>query len=178
MVLRNGTSVIDQARVLLAAARAEAGELDAERQALIADREREIAEVRERFGERLRALDERRKLAGRLEYALDPNASRGGPKRKRTPKPGTDERKPRAWTPAQDKLDGIIRAIAAGEANTVTSIAEVLDVSHTTVKYGLDAMRETGLIRLAGQNDNSAALWALTREGVARADELNGVGAV
>lgn len=161
-------SVEDRARALLADARVEIIDLENRKAALNDERDEAIRQVREEFARKAHSINAELAMIRRLERALDPDIAARmtqGP-RSRRPTP-----KERNWTPAQDQQDAVLRALADGH-EIVSSIADQVDVSHTTVKYSLDAMRESGLVRLAGQGANNARLYRPTPKGEQRLAEL------
>lgn len=157
----------ERARALLDEGRVEIQRLDARHAELVKNRDAEVARVRERYAGQLAEIADERKVLARLERALDPQAAKPSPRRSR----GEEQTAPRAWTPKQEQLDAILAALGEG-IETVPAVTGRIDASSTTAKYGIDALREQGLVRLAGMGRNNVRLYRLTPPGRARLAEL------
>jgi hypothetical protein len=77
------------------------------------------------------------------------SALRSGTPRKQAPSSGN--RDSHAWTPSQKTLDDIYAVLAtADDPLTIAQVCEQVDVSSSTVKKAIDALRSDQKIRLCG----------------------------
>ena len=167
-----GRGLVERARAMLAEAQAEVAELERQRDALTEERDEEIKQVRERYAERARRINGELAMVRRLERALDPDIAARTVLGKAPAKKSSASPKERGWTPSEEQRRKIIRAMRVEGGETVSTIAEIASVSQTTVKYGLDALREDGTVRLKGTGPNNTRLYALTPKGENVATEI------
>jgi hypothetical protein len=168
------TSLTERLRLMLAEAQAETETLEAQRDALRAERDAEIAVIRERFGARIGAIETELTTVKRLERALNPVA----PTPAREPEPQAPPQRARIRTVemVSGVSDRVLRetlAAIAGGADIVPLISEQVDFSRGSVENAIPHLRTRGLIRLTGERKSSpgsptkARTYAATPEGEA-----------
>jgi hypothetical protein len=162
-------SFADRAKALAEEGARHSAELETRRQGLIAEREEEVKRVRETFAVRIYEVEAELATVRKLQRALEPEQPREA--RRVRPKAGEEPR--RAWTPRLQVLDAIVLAMAGGIEHA-KRIAERTGYSESTMKYGLDHLRDEGLVRLAGveRDRHKARIWKLTPAGQKRAEQL------
>jgi hypothetical protein len=169
-------SLSDRVRELALDAEVERETLERRKAETIAQREAEVAEVRERYRVTLDAIEAELTLAARLRKALDPEGAKreAATKRARTAAakqaaervgPGAPSQK---WRPRPEVFLALFQAMSDGERETVAQIVEApeVNVSGSTIKLAIDYAREAGHIRLAGTAGRGGAKrYRLTPQG-------------
>jgi hypothetical protein len=170
-------SLSDRVRELALDAEVEREALERRKAEAIAQREAEVAEVRERYRVTLDGIEAELTLASRLRKALDPEGAKreAADKRaraavarqaaERASGPGSPSQK---WRPRPDVFLSVYRAMSDGERETVGQICEApeVTVSGSTVKLAIDYAREAGHVRLAGTvGRGGAKRYRLTPQG-------------
>jgi hypothetical protein len=158
------TPLVERVAALAAEAESEATALAQRKAEMLTEREAEVAAVRERYAVKLAEIDSELKVIAKLRRALTPEAERKRRERKDT----SDQRRKQSWKPSAETMTTILRAMESG-AETVPTITahEGVSVSSSSVKIGLDAMRDEGKIRLAGTTGGKGAAkkYKLTPQG-------------
>lgn len=147
--------------------------LKGKRATLQAERDAEIAAIRERYTAQFTELNEELAAAERIRKALE------GPKPKEAkPAPQRQPRHAPKFRPGDDKLLAVLRAVANG-LDTVADIDGGVDFSRGSVENAVLALREDGSIRLSGERrvkgtNAKARTYALTPAGEEAIRELVG----
>lgn len=130
-------------------------ELDQEMDAVSA-RMKELLEAAEaeraELEQRAKAAGERCRRIAKVLHAADP-ATRPEPKKRRRRGASTPE-----WVPREDALQKVAFAVHAG-TQTVSALAEEVELHPTTVREALKELRRREVVRLAGKNENNAHIF-------------------
>jgi DNA-binding transcriptional ArsR family regulator len=167
------STLTERLREMLSEAGNERSTLESQRAQLSAERDAKIDAIRSEYAAKLSAIDSDLAIAKRVERALEPPEERKS-KTAAEPKPAAKPERVVKWRPRAEITRAVLAAVA-DDRTLVSEIAEVMDgVSRSTVDNAVTALRQDGLLRLAGQSKGrgktSARSFRLTSEGT---DYLN-----